>query len=476
MRFSHLVCAALVALASMAAFTTATMTDYTPEALADEVHDLPGAPANVPFRQFAGYIPVDGGNRQIFYWFFEAYQSPESSPVMWWTSGGPGCAGTGVGGLGENGPFDVSKNGTLFLRPWAWNKFANTVYVDQPAGVGYSILDKEGTPYGDALSAKENYEFLVNFFKRFPNFAQNEFYLSSESYGGHYVPTLAKEISLHADSPLNFKGFVVGNPLTYMPYRDFAEVHTYATHQLVPDRIWREYTAKCYPDPKTPETNPPQARHADCDSLESRMQSYARGLDPYAIDFPVCTGNAQSRLFKTGSSKPVMDQKSMMQYRLRQAHSLYKTSILGDYFPENYEPCVETLGTAYMNQPGVRRALHVSPKANEWGYCANINYSSYDMITSMVPVYHHLRKHYSNKLKMLIFAGDNDAVCAPVGEQVWIWEQGWPVKKEWGAWKINGQVRSNRHILFNYLISTALAIKSIFSLVTIKTPLLFFST
>ena len=53
-------------------------------------------------------------------------------------------------------------------------------------------------------------------------FAKNPFFLTSESYGGHYLPTLAKSLVDAADVP-NFKGFAVGNPLTYMEYRNFGK-------------------------------------------------------------------------------------------------------------------------------------------------------------------------------------------------------------------------------------------------------------
>ena len=55
---------AIIALLAGAAATAASPTDrppaleYTARALKDEVHDLPGAPANPGFRQFAGYIDV----------------------------------------------------------------------------------------------------------------------------------------------------------------------------------------------------------------------------------------------------------------------------------------------------------------------------------------------------------------------------------------------------------------------------------
>jgi serine carboxypeptidase-like clade II len=67
---------------------------------------------------------------------------------------------------------------------------------------------------GDAQTAQDNYELIQAFMDRFPEYRQNELYISSESYGGHYMPTLAKQIvdenSAGERPRLNFKGFAVG--------------------------------------------------------------------------------------------------------------------------------------------------------------------------------------------------------------------------------------------------------------------------
>ena len=59
------------------------------------------------------------------------------------------------------------------------------------------------------------------FLTRFPQFRKNELYITSESYGGHYLPTLAKQIvdentaaATTGNPVINFKGFALGNPAT----------------------------------------------------------------------------------------------------------------------------------------------------------------------------------------------------------------------------------------------------------------------
>ena len=137
-----------------------------------------------------GYPPK---SKEIFYWFVECQKDPDLAPLILWTNGGPGCSGL-AGFLTENGPFRVGYNGTTLIHnSHAWNKLANMVFLEQPAGVGFSPAGPH-PQYNDANSASDMREFIMKFYNRFPALRAHDFYLSSESYGGHYVPTLAKEL------------------------------------------------------------------------------------------------------------------------------------------------------------------------------------------------------------------------------------------------------------------------------------------
>ena len=70
-------------------------------------------------------------------------------------------------------------------------QIANMVFIEQPVGVGFSKAN-DGTQYGDQQSAEANFKFVLGFFERYPEYKTNDFYISSESYGGHYMPTLGK--------------------------------------------------------------------------------------------------------------------------------------------------------------------------------------------------------------------------------------------------------------------------------------------
>ena len=195
----------------------------------------------------------------------------------------------------ESGAFEVNKDGSLKLRPTRFNRIANTIYVEQPAGVGFSKTKNPNFRWTDADAANDNFEFIVKFFERFPELKPNNFFLNSESYGGHYLPTLALNFVKY-EHDINFKGFFVGNPLIYMPYRDFGQYATYGNHQLLPYAEFSEYVKQCTPS-TSGMPNPPNDLPMVCSSLERKFDALTRNIGPDAIDVAGCFdpyGNLQS--------------------------------------------------------------------------------------------------------------------------------------------------------------------------------------
>ena len=123
--------------------------------------------------------------------------APKDDPLVFWTNGGPGCSGL-IGYLSEHGPYRAKEDLTVEKDPYSWTKVANMLYIENPVGVGFSHStggpDETNPDYmaGDYSVAKDNLQLIKEFYGRFPAFAENDFYLSAESYGGHYIPTLSK--------------------------------------------------------------------------------------------------------------------------------------------------------------------------------------------------------------------------------------------------------------------------------------------
>ncbi|KAK4183926.1 Alpha/Beta hydrolase protein [Podospora australis] len=139
--------------------------------------------------QYSGYLTV-GKNMNVFFWFFEARNSPDTTPLALWLNGGPGCSSM-VGLFIENGPCHFNAGGTEpKLNPYSWNTVANMLYVDQPVGVGLSYGDDDNVN-STASAAEFMWVFLQNFYAAFPKYQRREFGLFTESYGGHYGPKFA---------------------------------------------------------------------------------------------------------------------------------------------------------------------------------------------------------------------------------------------------------------------------------------------
>lgn len=68
-----------------------------------------------------------------------------------------------------------------------------------------------------------------------PDMADRDFYVTGESYAGHYVPAVSNRLFHEMSKPgagkkINFKGFAIGNGLTdpgiqYGAYSDYAVIN-----------------------------------------------------------------------------------------------------------------------------------------------------------------------------------------------------------------------------------------------------------
>ncbi|KAH7100883.1 Alpha/Beta hydrolase protein [Auriculariales sp. MPI-PUGE-AT-0066] len=152
-------------------------------------------------KQISGYFDV-GNGKNLFFWFFEARNSPETAPFILWQNGGPG--GSSLMGLLEEqiGPCTVIENGTdVKYNSYSWNTFSNIMFLDQPSDVGYSYLAEPPTRANYVVSAQQAGEdvwgFLQLFFGAFPQYADLPFHSAGESYGGKYVPWVAHAIHEH---------------------------------------------------------------------------------------------------------------------------------------------------------------------------------------------------------------------------------------------------------------------------------------
>ncbi|KAG5515593.1 hypothetical protein RHGRI_036585 [Rhododendron griersonianum] len=145
----------------------------------------------------------------------------------------PGC-GSELALFYENGPFHIANNLSLLWNEFGWDQFVkeNDTSVDQPTGTGFSYSSSANdTRHDENGVSNDLYNFLQGFFKLHPQYVNNDFYITGESYAGHYIPAFASRVHQGNKAKegifINLKGFAIGNGLTdpiiqYPAYPDFA--------------------------------------------------------------------------------------------------------------------------------------------------------------------------------------------------------------------------------------------------------------
>ncbi|CAH1179180.1 unnamed protein product [Phaedon cochleariae] len=182
-------------------------------------------------KSFSGYLTVDEiYNSNLFFWFFPSQNDYENDPVLLWLQGGPGSPSM-YAVFQEHGPFVFKDENTLGLAKETWTRNHSVIYIDSPAGTGWSYTTG-GYAQNQTKVGRDLHEALQQFFTLFPELVKNEFFITGESYGGKYVPALAYTILKQrglAKVEINLKGLAIGNgmsdPEHQIKYANYAYQH-----------------------------------------------------------------------------------------------------------------------------------------------------------------------------------------------------------------------------------------------------------
>ena len=175
--------------------------------------------------------------------FVESQVDAEHAPLIVWFNGGPGCSSL-ANMLQEHGPYVFKGLDSKFTKnEHSWNKEANVLYIEQPAGVGYSkCASDDSCKWDDNNASAANLETLIKWLDAYPEYKENDLYLSGSGYAGIYVPYLANAIHHwnqgHVSDPSatrpNLQGFIVGNGVTNWNYDSkAATVDTLYWHSII---------------------------------------------------------------------------------------------------------------------------------------------------------------------------------------------------------------------------------------------------
>ncbi|XBJ24761.1 hypothetical protein VPH35_002563 [Triticum aestivum] len=391
----------------------------------DRVASLPGAPSySYAFKHYSGYVTTDERlGKALFYWFFEAMEKPDDKPLVLWLNGGPGCSSVGFGQAQELGPFLVKKDvPELELNPYAWNQAANLLFLDSPAGVGFSYTNTsfEIDPPGDNSTAHGSYAFLVRWFQRFPQHKMKEFYIAGESYAGHYIPQLANLIvdenkKASRENYINFKGILIGN--AYMDGDTDLQgiVDSSWHHAIISDTLYATYLRPC--------NFSAEVLSRECEVALGQFNVLHDLIDIYSLYAPNCERGYPD--FNTSFSPQIGPTTSRFDL-LR--------------IPMGYDPCTQTYATEYLNREDVQRALHANTTGVSYPYSLcrdSINVLWHDSDKTVLPI---VKKLAQEGLRIWIFSGDTDGRIPTTSTRYTLKKLGLPIKEDWSPWFTHKQV------------------------------------
>ncbi|KAL1545233.1 Serine carboxypeptidase-like 40, variant 2 [Salvia divinorum] len=372
----------------------------------DLIEGLPGQPP-VRFKQYGGYVSVNQtAGRAFYYYLAEAETSQNSSPLLLWLNGGPGCSSFGYGAMQELGPFRVHSDGkTLYRNPFSWNQGANVVFLESPAGVGFSYSNTSADleSNGDRRTAIDNYNFLVNWLERFPEYKERDFYIAGESYAGHYAPQLAHTILYHNrySTIVNLKGIIIGNGFMSLETDVKGMYQFLGSHAIVSDEITDRIMKYCY--------SSTTIQQHECHEAVQQANSLANAVNNYNIYAPTCFNHSLTQ----NPNKP-----SML----------------------HMDPCTDDYVVAYLNRPQVQKALHANLTniPYPWRLCSNVELDYWqDMPRTVLPL---LKELMAYGLRIWLYSGDVDGNVPVTSTKNTIKELKLPIKTPWRAWYVGGEV------------------------------------
>jgi hypothetical protein len=195
----------------------------------------------------SGYQTVANGTRGLFYTLVhaasEAISATKSNleqdvPIMIWLQGGNGCSSL-IGALTENGPYkspsDIAltpdkQNVPLMLQqnPSSLHRMAHVIYLDRPAGVGFSWTTTKPSEdwVNDKQTASDSLEALRGLLGRYSWLCGRTIWVAGESYAGHFTVQLATKIADAEEMGTGICGSVLGGVLIGNGVVDINQVRT----------------------------------------------------------------------------------------------------------------------------------------------------------------------------------------------------------------------------------------------------------
>lgn len=357
-------------------------------------HIVCGGPED---EQYSGYLGAGPDTSYFFVLSRKRPQAPADAPLLLWLNGGPGCSSLSAL-VFENGPCSLMQKGGSYEQRQSdhgWTEAADVLWVEQPAGVGFSrgplVQNEEDV-------ASHMLVFLERFFANFQEFQGRRFFIFGESYAGHYVPAIA---SAFLRSGGSLDGVALGNGLVnvlpqYYTYPEMAYTggeggslgHGVVNRSVYEAMLRARPACTAAFERAQHERNSNNTLQAFKACAEMTVPVVAMGLNPYDLR-KRCIGKL---------CYPTDDQE------------------------------------AFFNDPEVRRVLGVAPGSSPWKPCSTRVAGPFMLSGDIATSYEgDIAAVLEAGVPFLVYHGDTDYMCHWVGGKRWAEELSWPHRAAWAV-------------------------------------------
>ncbi|MEW5317236.1 MAG: hypothetical protein WDW38_008553 [Sanguina aurantia] len=426
---------------------------------------MPGFSGQLPSRTFSGYVTVgQEASRHLFYLWMESQLGLEDSPVVLWLSGGPGCSGLDAY-FYEHGPFlfseadsgsssmsdsgKAAKDIVASANPYSWSTIATMIYVDSPAGTGFSYSTNPTVDYhtNDQVTTNDLVDLVDGLFQRYPQLSERDFYISGESYGGVYVPMLTRKLLERKVAP-KLKGYLIGNGVGDDVIDGNAQMEFAHAKDIIDTPTFRSLQRACNSMFWNASTG------SRCSDIIEDVTA-----DLWRLNWSVWQ--------KRGVALELRQQGQQQQRQILAATR--EASSLSNLHPrlQHVVPCADRrLAMLYFNSPAVREALGVVPQGPpRWEPCSDVlnlqaGHCSHAALAPGPAGHGHpddsaatqTRRdrlnaggfgwvgHTSPWMQALLYSGDHDMVVPFTGTRKWVDAMGLKQLQPYKPWFIDHQI------------------------------------
>lgn len=380
------------------------------------VTELPGLYENIKPKSsiplmFAGQLELypENGTHYFFWKFVDSeIRQDTSKKTIFWLNGGPGCSSMD-GALLETGPFRINEQEQVVYNNGSWHKFGDIIYVDQPAGTGFSYTDAYITDLDQV--AWYFLKFMEEYYKLFPNEIDNEIYFAGESYAGQYIPYIAdailqrnKNIKDDEEKKYDLKGILIGNGWVLPNQQSLSYLPFFIDRGLI--------------KPTNPKWGQLLGKHEQCQKIVNKIDGHFTDgeVHDFEVNSAICESLLSDLLNYSQDEENGDDQRciNMYDYTLRDS---YPSCGMNWPFELKYV-------SPFLRKEEVMNDLNLID-FKPWRECSGRVGRKFQAKNSLPSV--HLLPRISQEIPIILFNGANDIICNSEGVLSYL------DKLEWGG-------------------------------------------